>query len=478
MRWTFHYLPIKIRAPLAAALLLILVGAIASQHVLSRLSKTQDQNLQSVATVFLTGLSATLEPSVLNEDIWTTFAILEQFKGDGAAIPVNNLVVVDASGIVLAAGDPEKYSNGSALPDTIQSAGDVNKVSLVLTGESLWVRRDINYQGQPIGSVYAEFDVTRYLSERSSAIWSLFIGNALATLLLSIAGFFLIRRMLRYVSTISDYMKGDNGHPEPIPEALFPSDRNEFRELFARYNQLVSAEEQRRQAMTRLSEQARLVSLGRLSSTLAHEINNPLGGLLNAVDTAKRYQDSPEALGKSLELIERGLRTIADVARGTLDFYRTDRRAVALSTSDFEDIALLLEPELRKKSQKLVRHIGATDPVLADFSNGLVRQIVLNLLLNASAATPENGTLHLNVTEDPSGCLIIRIADEGPGLPADSRDILLSETPLNPGAGLGLRLVRDLVGELQGEIDILTHENGGTEIVIRLQPDSEHGYAA
>ncbi len=70
---------------------------------------------------------------------------------------------------------------------------------------------------------------------------------------------------------------------------------------------MTTAVEARAEAERRLAERERFVSLGRLSSSLAHEINNPLGGLLNAADTIVTYADRPEVVRESGNLMLRGL---------------------------------------------------------------------------------------------------------------------------------------------------------------------------
>ena len=99
-----------------------------------------------------------------------------------------------------------------------------------------------------------------------------------------------------------------------------------------------------------LAAEERLASLGRLASGLAHEINNPLGGLFNAIDTLKRHGDRPSVRTTSLDLIERGLRGIRDVVRTVLATYRADREQRDLTASDLDDMRFLISPEAARKS--------------------------------------------------------------------------------------------------------------------------------
>jgi signal transduction histidine kinase len=100
-----------------------------------------------------------------------------------------------------------------------------------------------------------------------------------------------------------------------------------------------------------------------------------------------------------------------------------------------------------------------------------VRQIALNLLLNASSAAPQGGSVSLEVREDLGG-LKLAVTDDGPGISDAARARLMSEAPVEPGGGVGLRLVRDLVAVLGGSVDCDRAE-GRTEITVRLPAGGE-----
>jgi len=95
-----------------------------------------------------------------------------------------------------------------------------------------------------------------------------------------------------------------------------------------------------------------------------------------------------------------------------------------------------------------------------------VRQILLNLLLNASSAAPEGGVVSLDVREEGDS-LHLAVTDDGPGLSETAGARLLSQAPVEPGGGVGLRLVRDLVAGLGGGI-ACNRSDGRTEITVRL----------
>src|SRR5918995_6522605 len=215
--------------------------------------------------------------------------------------------------------------------------------------------------------------------------------------------------------------------------------RGEFRPLFGAFNGMVEAVREREGLARQLAGEERLASLGRLASGMAHEINNPLGGILNAVDTLKQHGARPEVRSRTLNLIERGLKGIRDVVRTTLVTYRTDHGTPrSLQPEDVEDLKLLIGPEVRRKNLTVNwsnGHYGEL-PVPAS----VVRQILLNLLLNASSATPAGGAISLTAGVEASS-FVARVSDEGPGLGKDQERFLEGAEELPPsagGAGLGL----------------------------------------
>lgn len=200
-----------------------------------------------------------------------------------------------------------------------------------------------------------------------------------------------MRRMLRPVTRLAQHMRATALSPEPIPETDVPRGDTELTRLVQTYNLMAEAIGAKAETERRLAERERFVSLGRLSSSLAHEINNPLGGLLNAADTITECADRPEIVRQSASLLKRGLEHLRDVARATLDHNRLDRSSAPLSRDDFDDLNLLIGPEIKRRQQRLVWQIEANDTILACFACAPLRQIALNLFLNVTSAAGPGG---------------------------------------------------------------------------------------
>jgi signal transduction histidine kinase len=462
MGW-FQRIPVSLRVPALAALLMIVLGLLASQQVLTSLSRLQDDRVRETALQHISGLSVALGPQVLRKDIWEVFDTLDRARTahDGRRLAMT--IVADTSGRILASTDPRRAAVDGRIDDFIQGAVAAEEVSI--TGVPiLRVLAPLTYQGRPIGEILAEMDVSDLLAQRREASLYLLLGNGFATLLLSLAGYFLTARILHPLDVLSHAMNSGTGTLRPIPEAQIPRSDPEFSRLFLTFNAMADAVEARSEAERRLADRERFVSLGRLSSSLAHEINNPLGGLLNATDTLTKFSDRPEVVRQTADLLQRGLGHLRDVSRAILEENRLDRTGVPLHAEDFEDLKLLFEPEAHRNGQAMEWDIPAeafVGPPAAP-----VRQVALNLLLNASAAAGPAGKLGVTV-QAGSQHFALTVQDNGPGLSEADLERLTTEKPLPPGGGVGLRIVHDIVAALSGQI---RHERTGgvTKITVEL----------
>lgn len=459
----FRRIPISLRVPVLTALLMMVLGVLASQQVLTALSRLQDDRVRETALQHISGLSVALGPQVLRKDVWEVFDTLDRARSahDGQRLVMT--IVADTGGRILASTDPRRAPVDGGIDRFVEDAVAPDHIQIA-SAPILRVLSPLTYQGRAIGQILAEMDVSDLLAQRRQASLYLLLGNGFGTLLLSLAGYLLAARMLHPLDVLSTAMTSGTGTLRPIPEAEIPRSDPEFLRLFTTFNAMADAVEARSDAERRLAERERFVSLGRLSSSLAHEINNPLGGLLNATDTLRKYSDRPEVVRQTADLLQRGLSHLRDVSRAILDENRLDRSGQALRAEDFEDLKLLFEPEAHRTGQTIsweISDAGVGGPPAAP-----IRQVALNLLLNASAAAGPKGKLGVSVRSVP-GRFSLTVQDNGPGLSEADLERLVGDRPLLPGGGVGLRIVHDIVAALSGRI---AHEriDGQTRITIEV----------
>jgi len=258
---------------------------------------------------------------------------------------------------------------------------------------------------------------------------------------------------------------------EQIPDATIGAQGREFRQLFTRYNAMAQVLNERETLAAQLAEEEKLASLGRMASGMAHEINNPLGGMFNALDSLKKHGSHEQVRATSIRLLEHGLAGIRDLVRSTLATYRVDQRPRDLTVADLDDLRLLLKPEAKQRKLRLDwrNDIGESVHVPAV----PVRDAVLNLLLNACHSSPEEGTVRFWASSE-DGTFIAEISDRGAGLLPHIREYIerkgAGSAPLDRRSGLGLWIVKRLCDEMNGELTVVKSDHDGTTIRLSVRP--------
>lgn len=468
--------PITLKVPLLVAGLMVAVSGLISERVLARLARMQQENLRALAATHLDGLSSTLVPLVLRDDVWEVFDILDRARGRDSGLRPVRTVVTGSDGRVIAASDPRWLKVKQELPTSLADRfADGATLTIDEATSRGYARRAIIHQDHKIGEIIAEIDIAPLLSERRNVLATLLATNGALTLILAAIGYLAVRRMLRPVRVLADHLhRARMGAVEPIADGLVERAGIEFGRLFRRYNAMAQAVNERQSLEARLAEEEKLASLGRLASGMAHEINNPLGGMLNAVDALRRHGERASVRETSLRLIEQGLHGIRDVVRAALMTYRSEPEPRSITSTDVDDLRLLIKPELRRKNLRLRWRNGLNDT--APVSASALRQVALNLLLNACAAAPSGSEVGFEVTVE-RGILRLTVTDSGPGLSERFRSYLENEdsgaAPIQDNAGLGLWMIRRMADELAGRVHVDTPPGGGTSIEFCVPLDNK-----
>lgn len=222
----------------------------------------------------------------------------------------------------------------------------------------------------------------------------------------------------------------------------------------------------------RLSRAENLAAMGRLTATLAHEIKNPLAVIRGSAQRLGRLE--PEAARMAGFVVEEADRLSRTVAR-YLDFARGARGGDPGPGEEAGDAVAalgatldLLEGELRAR-QVVLRRTPAPAAAPVRLDNESLKQLYLNLILNALDAMPKGGTLTVETAEHP-GRFEVVIADDGEGIPAATLRRLGSPffTTKASGSGLGLFLARRLAATAGGDLRIRSEVGRGTTCVVRL----------
>ncbi len=247
------------------------------------------------------------------------------------------------------------------------------------------------------------------------------------------------------------------------------------------YQRLSRAEQHQRMLDLQLLHSQKLAAIGELSAGIAHEINNPLAIIYQEADWTRRLlkksalADSPELeeISESLGQINQQVNRCKEIIQNLLNFARKREpviQAVEINRL-IEDMAVLVEKTSKYRNIAMVRQYQPDIPLIMSDPPQL-RQIILNLLNNATHAIDHDGTI--TITTCPAGPedLEIAISDTGCGIPPENLekifDPFFTTKPEGKGTGLGLAICHRLVVNLGGQISVASQVNQGTTFTMKL----------
>ena len=221
----------------------------------------------------------------------------------------------------------------------------------------------------------------------------------------------------------------------------------------------------------------RLAAIGRLTSGVAHEVKNPINAIvvhlevlrqkLRAIDPdTRRHVD---VIGSEIQRLDRVVQTLVDFTRPVdLRLSEVDLRRLV------EEVVTLASPDAEQHNVRIERHAGQ-DSLPVRMDPDLVKQAVLNVVLNGVQAMPQGGSLRITVRREGDGALIM-VNDEGAGIPEDIRDKIfnLYFTTKKGGSGIGLAMAYRVVQLHHGSVDFTSVAGQGATFYLRF-PLSENG---
>ncbi len=224
----------------------------------------------------------------------------------------------------------------------------------------------------------------------------------------------------------------------------------------------------------------RIASLGKLSSSVAHEINNPLSGVLTYTKLVHKQllkldfkESDKEPMLKYLRVIEEETKRCGDIVKGLLDFSRKDQldfKTYPLHNI-LKDAYILMEHQMKMVSINFSTNFSASiDSIHCNVNQ--IKQACIAILLNAFEAVPENGEIVMKTSNPDENNIKLEIVDNGVGInPGDIPHVFepfFSAKEKTSGIGLGLAIVHGIVQNHKGKIEVDSELGRGTCISIIL----------
>jgi signal transduction histidine kinase len=234
---------------------------------------------------------------------------------------------------------------------------------------------------------------------------------------------------------------------------------------------------EKRELARRAQMAEKLAAVGTMTAGLSHEIRNPLNAAaLQLAVLERRIQrlsgDEQGRLLEPLHLVRDEIRRLDHILEDFLQFARPrdfQPRIIQVPTV-LTKVLDLLEGDAERRHVKLVRDLGDVPPVAGDEER--LRQVVMNLALNALDAAGDGGTVRVSCGVEGAGAreVIIHVDDSGRGVPPEVRDRIFEPffTTKAQGSGLGLSIVHAIVAQHGGSIGIEDAPDGGARFTLRL----------
>ena len=236
-----------------------------------------------------------------------------------------------------------------------------------------------------------------------------------------------------------------------------------------------NAEAKRAELESRAQVVSRLASVGEMASGIAHEINNPLTGVVGFAQLLAEREDLPEDVREQLKIIHEGGERVAKIIKGLLSFARQSKpkREYISINEVVEEVIKLRQYELKTSNIEVINRFDPELPwTMAD--SGQLQQIFINLVVNAEQEMSRaHGKGRLEIKTELAGDMIhISFKDDGPGIAKEHIerifDPFFTTKEVGKGTGLGLSLSHGIIAEHGGRLYAESEPGKGATFVVEL----------
>lgn len=440
-------------------------------------NSTISAKLPSFTMAFSYRESADADPFILAAEIH-----LKKLLGLGGKSKVFDTFLVDSQGTLLSHPKVEDVLRR-------RSVADIPVVKAFMQGKTLAGTLEYPIAGKDFLGAYARIDFGRlgaivqipkgiaYLTAKE--LVNTLMAVALGVLCFSaVVSLFWSQGMTRPIQKLSEATRavatGDfNVH-------VNVKSQDEIGLLAASFNKMASElktrEDALKSAQVALIQSEKMAAFGQLGAGIAHEVKNPLAGILGYAQLALRKVEKDSPLAKQLEIIEKETKRCKNIIENLMKFARQEKAEFAPIEVNqvIEDAVAIVDHQLTINRVKIEKELTAGLPKIHGNGNQL-QQVLMNLMINAQQAMAEGGKVRVS-TRQVEGLIELRIADTGPGIPPEIQQKIFepffTTKPVGKGTGLGLSVSYGIIKDHGGQIRLESEVGKGTTFILTFPAQS------
>ena len=474
----FRNLSFRYKIPLRGSVLIVITAAVITASIMFRVYENLKQDVEFNAATMARVMAHTVTTAMLHDDVWRTYELIGSPLHASAKNNVNRpeeiLVLTPGHQVYIsthpkrypmlsnpAQGNPELVSLHKAV---VEYSGAEPQAVEPLDFDKFYIITGIVSDGVPLGTLVMVYSKSMFLPRFLDLAWRAGMITLLALAAVIPVAWYWAWRMADPLTRLANCMGLVGTSIEKAAECELYELKDEIGRVGMALRRMLSELREKEALEKQMIHSERLAAVGRLAGGIAHEINNPLGGMLNAISTFKKHGGNDPRSVKTISLLERGLLQIKNTIAALLVEAKLENHP--LTVQDIEDTRTLVLSDAHSKHAELRWENDVIETL--PLPSTLVRQILINLLLNAIQAADHHGRVRCHIYRD-SASLILLVENGGRHIAAEQMSYLFEPftTTREGGCGLGLWVIYQITQQLNGNIAVES-EPGDTRFKVTL----------